>query len=138
MALHSVLEDVRGTTLQAIAGDLGRLEYLSRLRNQEGVYTHWGLARVYGDAATQRALAQAHRSLLSEILSTPFRKLLEEVEQSSESAGMVPTLYVTKLCELKLVPPEPGAGSERHLNSMMHALSSLMKSRKSDATLPTS
>lgn len=138
MPLISALEDLQRTTLKAIAGGLRRLEYLSGLRDKEGGYAHWGLARVYGDLAAKRALAQAHRSLLAKILATPIRSLAEDAEQSSKMAGVSPSVYVERLStgSSRLLPPGPGAGSARHLNSVLHALSSLMKSHKGDANPP--
>jgi hypothetical protein len=129
MTLTSPLEDLKATTLKAIAGSLRRLEYLSGLRNTGGTYAHWGLARVYGDSAATRALARAHRSLVSQILSTPLRQLLEDIEKSSEVAGVPPKTYLKRLCDQSpdLLPPEPGAGAGRHLNSVLHALSSLSR-----------
>ena len=129
MTLNSPLEDLRATTLKAIAGSLRRLEYLSGLRDSGGAYAHWGLARVYGDLAATNALAGEHRSQVSQILSTPLRILLEDIRLSSEVAGMPPTTYLQLLCSRSsdLLPPEPGVGSARHLNSVLHALSSLTR-----------
>jgi hypothetical protein len=139
MTLHSALEDVQRTTMKAVAGGLSKLEYLAGLRGQDGSYEHWGLARVYGGQAAKRALGQAHRSLLSKILATPIRKLVEEVEQSSDVAGLPPATYVDHLAasSQNLLPPGPGAGSARHLSSVLHALSSLLKHPKLDANPPT-
>jgi len=138
MTLISALEDLQETTLRAITGCLRRLEYLSGLRNKQGGYAHWGLARVYGDLAAKRALAQAHRSVLSQVLAMPIRKLVEDVEQSSERAGVPPSAYLERLSTTspQLLPPEPGAGSARHLSSVLHVLSSLLKNRKRDASPP--
>lgn len=133
MTLNSALEDLRGTTLRAISGGLRALEYLSRLRNQAGSYGHWGLARVYGEMSARKALAQAHRTLVSQILSTPLRTLKEDAEFSSELAGVPAATYIQRLRELPLLPPEPGAGSARHLNSVLHALLILAQNRKPDA-----
>lgn len=139
MALTSALEDLKETTLRAIAGSLRRLEYLSGLRNKEGGYAHWGLSRVYGELAARRALAQAHRATLSRILATPIKNLVEDAERSSELAGVPPTTYVERLSASSphLLPPGPGAGSARHLSSVLHALSTLIKNRTKDATPPT-
>ncbi len=139
MPLISALEDLQRTTLKAISGGLRKLEYLSGLRDKEGGYAHWGLERVYGDSAAKRALAQAHRSLLARILATPIRTLMEDAEQSAEMAGVSPGLYLERLSTTSssLLPPGPGAGSARHLNSVLHAVLSLMKSHKRDASPPT-
>ena len=138
MPLFSALEDLQTTTLSAIAGSLRRLEYLARLRQKDGTYTHWGLARVYGELRAKRALADAHRAQLASILATPIRKLEKDVCESSEEAGLPPGAYLEKLSTStpELLPPNPGAGSTRHLSSVLHALSSLLKSHKSDANPP--
>jgi hypothetical protein len=138
MPLFSALEDLQATTLKAIAGSLRRLEYLARLRDEDGTYKHWGLARVYGESRARRALADAHRAQLSSILSTPIRSLEKDVRESSEEAGLAPKTYLEGLSSstAQLLPPHPGAGSGRHLSSVLHALASLLKNRKSDANPP--
>jgi len=128
MTLNSALEDLRSTTLQAISGSLRRLEYFAGLRDQAGTYTHWGLARIHGDLAANKALAQEHRHVVSRILSTPLHRLLVDVEQSSRMAGTTPALYLEQLMQKPdLLPPQPSAGSTHHFNSMLRALSRLVK-----------
>ena len=137
MSLLSALEDFRVNTLTAIQGGLRKLEYLSGLRDRDG-YLHWGLGRVHGEERAKRALADAHRSLLSQILSTPIHKLEEDARKSSQEAGMQEGEYLEGLSSssARLLPPVPGAGSSRHLSSVLYALSSLRKHRKSDANPP--
>jgi len=136
MPLLSPFEDLQSTTLKAINGCLRRLEYFASLRKQDGSYSHWGLNRVYGELRARRALADAHRAELSSLLTTPIRKLQKDVQQSSEEAGLEPKTYLEKLSTntSELLPPNPGAGSSRHLSSVLHALSSLLKTGKSDAS----
>jgi len=57
-------------------------------------------------------------------LSTPLRLLLEDVERSSELAGVAAEKYLESLAERDdgLLPKNPGAGSARHLSSVLHAL----------------
>ena len=138
MAIFSALENLQETTLKAITGCLRRLEYLSWLRDREGGYAHWGLQRVYGETNSKRALADAHRAQLSGILSTPIRKLEKDAEESSAEAEIPPSEYLAKLSAsgTRLLPPNPGTGSGRHLNSVLHALASLTKSRKLGANPP--
>jgi hypothetical protein len=137
MTFKSALEDFRETTLEAISGCLRRLDYLSGLRDRtrREQYEHWGLSRIHGDFQSQRALTEAHQSLVSEVLSTPIPKLLEEAQQSSAVAGIPPTAYLERLRNrgAALLPATPGAGSTRHLNSVLNALSGLVKNRKPDA-----
>ena len=139
MTLHSALEDLHETTLRAFTGCLNKLEYLSGLREKSGNYEHWGLSRVYGDLAAKRALARAHRSLLSKVLAMPIRKLVEDAKQSSQIAGVPADAYVERLATTtpNLLPQGPGAGSARHLSSVLHALSSLLKTPREDANRPS-
>jgi len=126
------------TTLKAITGCLRRLEYLSGLQDREGAYNHWGFARVYGDLRAKKALADAHRIMLSRILSTPIRSLEQDVQESSQEAGTSPGTYLERLnaSHTRLLPPTPGAGSGRHLSSVLHALLSLRKNPKEGPNPP--
>jgi hypothetical protein len=139
MTLKSALEDLTQTTLKAISGTLGKLDYVSRLRSRTGSYTHWGLARLHGEDQAQQALTKTHRTLLSRVLRTPLQRLAEDVEISSRAASMEPAKYLESLQNRSsdLLPANPGAGSERHLSSVLTALLGLIKNRRG-ATPPTS
>ncbi len=138
MTLKSAFEDLTETTLHPISGMLGKLDYLSSLRGATGYYEHWGLGRVHGELAAQRALAEAHRSMLSGILRSPLQKLVEDLELSSQPKGITPAVYLQNLrLRTDLLPPEPGAASARHFNSVLHALSSLAQTH-GGATHPIS
>jgi hypothetical protein len=143
MTLKSAIEDVIGTTLGAVSGVLGKLEYLSRLRRARGnPYTHWGLGRAYGEAAAQEALAEAHRLLFLRVLQTPLKELQNDVEISSEASQMKPKEYVENLRgdSRILLPQDLGGGSARHFSSVLHALLSLASHQRTrtpkDATPP--
>ena len=145
MKIRSALDDLHNTTVEALDGCLRRLEYFGQLRSsqsnsKDGEYEHWGLARVYGELPAIRALSQTHRSLVSQILATPIRSLLDDIDTSSALAGVGAAEYMEHLqsSKLNLLPPSPGAGSARHLNSVLQALSALAKSRKRNATPPAS
>jgi hypothetical protein len=135
MTLNSPAEDLMANTLEAISGRLRRLEYLAGLRNNGGIYVHWGLSRVHGEYAANKALASAHQSSFSQVLSTPLETLLREVEQSCEIVGISPIAYIQQLSSHMdgLMPGSMGTGSVRHFNSVLRALSSLA-SQKRDAT----
>jgi hypothetical protein len=143
MTLKSAIEDVIGTTLAAVSGVLGKLEYLSRLRRGRGSpYTHWGISRAYGEAAAQEALAEAHRLLFLRVLQTPLKELQNDVEISSEASQMKPKEYVENLRgdSRTLLPKDLGGGSARHFSSVLHALLSLASHQRTrtpkDATPP--
>ena len=132
MRLKSALEDLSQTTLGAISGCLKRLEYLAGLRRVQGEYRHWGFSKVHGETAAKKAIHEAHRAAVSEVLCTPLRTLLNDVEATSDSSGVDPEQYLESLGreDESLLPPDPGAGSARHLSSVLHALLGLERSRK--------
>ena len=136
MTLKSALEDLSYTTLEAIVGCLRKLEYLAGLRSREGDYAHWGLSKVHGQTPARKALSTAHREVVSEVLSTPLGTLLEDVEKSSELAEVDTERYLTELAHRgsELLPSDPGAGSTRHLSSVLHALLGLERTRERNAT----
>src|SRR5262249_18466012 len=135
MTLKSAFEDLSRTTLEALYGCLRRLEYLAGLRVPKGEYTHWGFTKVYGEQPARKALTSAHRSAISEVLCTPLRDLLEETESSCRKEGVSPESYLNRLTEKRddLLPPNPGAGSARHLNSVLRALLGLARNRERNA-----
>ena len=126
------MEDLESRTLRAVSGLLGKLDYLSRLRAPDRSYSHWGLARVHGESATQRALVDAHRGIVTQILRTPLQSLLRDVDDSRNPKETGPVDFLEKLKDhsLELVPPGPGAGTGRHLSSVLHALWHLAKTRR--------
>ena len=126
MTLLSVADDIVVNTLSVIPGILGRLEYLSGLKGRDG-YAHWGLSRVYGERVAHQALSEAHGFLLSEVLRTPLRKLVSEVEVACASSDRAPSAYLKQLYENypSLLPDQVGGGSVRHFSSVLHALSAL-------------
>ncbi len=136
MTLKSAFEDLSQTTLHAISGCLKRLEYLAGLRRLRGEYVHWGFNQVHGETAAKKALQEAHRAAVSEVLCTPLRTLLEDAETTSQSAGVDPEEYLQSLekIEDRLLPHDPGAGSARHLSSVLHALLGLERSQRPTAT----
>jgi hypothetical protein len=136
MTLKSALEDLSHTTLEAVTGYLRKLEYLAGLRAEEGGYTHWGFGKVYGRSAANKALGTAHREVVSEVLSTPLGTLLEDVERSSQLAEVDAESYLGDLAQRSnaLLPRDPGAGSARHLSSVLHALLGLERTRQRNAT----
>jgi hypothetical protein len=131
MSLKSAAEDLQARTLRAVSGLLGKLEYLAGLRQGDGSYTHWGLSRVHGDDATQRALGDAHRGVVSAILRAPLRKLLEDLNDSGRETNRDSAEMLSKLnnASSQVVPPQAGAGASRHLSSVLRALASLAKPR---------
>jgi hypothetical protein len=138
MTLSSALEDLRSTTLKTIAGGLRRLEYLSGLRDGAGNYTHWGLARIHGELAAAKALAEEHRMVASNLLAMPMSYLLDDLAESSQEAGVSAVTYLERLHAQgdSLLPVEACAGYAPHLSSALHALSCLAKAHPRFASRP--
>lgn len=129
MRLKSALEDFEANTLGVVPGLLGRLSYVGSLRDEEGQYGHWGLAKVYGDDAAQSAIRASHRVLLSEILKKPLAVLLQDVPVSCAKQHLTEKEL---LATLEQSPPKPLSPAARsHLRSVLSALSALVESRDS-------
>ena len=111
MTFLSVKDDFLQRTLANVSGRLGKLAYVSELRENDR-YVHWGLTRIYGDEATQRALREVHRALFLQVLRTPLRQLVEDVVPSAAGKCVDPTQFVESLVRNStLLPPEMGGGS---------------------------
>jgi hypothetical protein len=133
MTLKSALQDVKESTLSAVAGLLGKLRYLASLRRAGGQYHHWGMEAVYGPEASERALKAAHTEVVSGILRTPLPSLVEDLEQSSANHGETAQAYVDQMREQgeNLLPDgQQNAPVATHLNSVLVALSSLERNRE--------
>jgi hypothetical protein len=133
MTLKSALQDLRETTLAAVSGLLAKLAYLGSLRRREGGYLHWGMSLVHGEESSDRALKTAHTEVLSTVLRTPISDLEEDLRESSQDNQKTAAAYVEGMREQfsELLPSPQDAASARHLNSVLVALSSLEKNRKS-------
>ena len=85
MPLFSASEDFTRRSLSAIPGLLSRLAYIASLRDEEGNYRHWGLARTHGSAAATEAMGRAHLEVLTKVLCTPLSQLMREVEDPQQA-----------------------------------------------------
>jgi len=133
MSLKSALQDVKETTLAAVSGRLGKLAYLASLRSSQGRYEHWGMENVHGPESSEHALRTAHAEIVAGVLRTPLAALEDDLEQSSEGAGIEAQAYVEELRQRlgDLLPGErKNSPTAAHLNSVLVALSSLRKNRE--------
>ena len=133
MPYLSASEDVLSTTVASLPGAWGKLHYLSGLRTENGEYDHWGLTRLHGKAAVQRAFREAHRDVFLEILRTPLAPLFEEVILSAADQEMDAVTYISRLSARwqALLPPDRAGGLEAHFSSVLKALSKLAQARSS-------
>jgi hypothetical protein len=132
MTLKSALQDVKETTLAAIKGLLGKLAYLASLRKAHGRYEHWGMEAVHGVESSERALKAAHAEIVSSVLRTPLASLEEDLEESSRESGATAGKYIKQMQGRfdDLLPGErTDTPTARHLNSVLVALSRLVKTR---------
>jgi len=122
--LNSPAEDFSQTTLAAVEGTLRKLQYLAGLRQSNGEYFHWGMARRHGEATTNLTIAQAHMDLFLTMLRTPIGALWEEAKCAAEDQSTKPDEYVGELLEKGdlLIPPHLQGGSRRHFNSILLGL----------------
>ena len=124
---NSPADDFRNSTLGAVPGTLAKLQYVVSLRQQQGNYFHWGLARVHGESTANAVIGQAHSEILSSILRTPIRSLWEDARTTAEEQSEAVGDYLRELTELgeTLVPKELQGGVKRHFMSVLLALCSL-------------
>ena len=127
MRLKSALEDFEINTLGAVPGLLGRLSYVGRLDDGSGRYDHWGLARVYGEAAAQGAIRASHRVLLYEVLKRPLAVLLKDVPASCANEHLTEREFLAALTQSPPKSLSPAALA--HLRSVLNALSALLESQ---------
>ena len=132
MTLKSALQDVKETTLAAVAGLLGKLAYLASLRRAHGRYEHWGMQAVHGAESSERALKTAHGEVVAGVLRMPLAQLEEDLLESSHESGVAARAYIQGMREGfdDLLPGDRKDSPEAsHLNSVLLALSSLEKNR---------
>jgi hypothetical protein len=131
--LRSALQDIKETTLAAVSGLLGKLNYLASLRRGHDQYHHWGMALVHGSENSERAIKTAHSEVVTEVLRSTLATLAEDLQRSSQGSGVAPRAYVEAMRAqfndlLPALGKDPAAAS--HLNSVLLALSSLEKKQE--------
>jgi hypothetical protein len=133
MSLLTPLDDFVTRTLRAIPGLLARIEYVSSLK-KDGRYEHWGLTRVHGVKPAERAIGDAHKMLIAEVLQTPIRVLVEDNAAICAAEGLEMRTYLEGLQTRRttLLPgPRNERASELHFNSVLRALWVLARAQSS-------
>ena len=130
MTFFTPAQDFVERTLEALPTELARLRYLAGLRDGSR-YSHWGLARVYGDDVAHRTIADAHQQVWLGLLRMPLEQLLQDLTRAAEVAELSPGAIVEELLQdpARLLPLEDGGGSPRHFDSIMTAISALLRAR---------
>lgn len=134
--LNSPAEDFSKTTLASVFGTLAKLQYLAALRQQNGQYFHWGMARQHGETNANLVISQAHTDLFLTTLRTPIVTLWEDAKSVAEEHGADLKEYLAGLLKERdaLIPRDLRGGTGRHFNSVLLGLCSLAEAeaRKSD------
>jgi hypothetical protein len=126
--LFSTFDDFCRTTLASIPGVFGKLDYIAGLRDQNGRYQHWGVARVYGEEAAQQAIAEAHRAIFLQLLRMPLRDLLKDLPEAEAARKNGLRAFLEDLNRRSgVIPPDLGGGSARHFSSVIESLLALVK-----------
>ena len=128
---HSPFDDFVVNSLAAVGGLFAKLDYVAGLRGGDGLYSHWGLARVHGEDAAHQAALEAHRLLFSRVLSTPLERLLDDAAQSDSASKLGVHEYVVYLEQRAplLAPQGAGNGPRLHFSSVLDAISALARAR---------
>jgi hypothetical protein len=94
-------------TLNGLHGVWSKLNYRRELRDSDGRYKHWGLARTYSEEATNEMIADVHSELYLQILRTPLPELFEQLEMSAEDADCSASQFRTPEGTLDSLAPTP-------------------------------
>jgi len=125
----SAFEDFVKRTLSVLNGVWSKLNYIRELRDADGRYRHWGLARTYGEEATDKVIADVHSELYSQILQTPLPELFEQLEMSAEDADCSAHQLAQQLLNQKerITPSDMRGGAPEHMRSVLLIHSLLSK-----------
>jgi|SRR5689334_19908319 hypothetical protein len=129
MTFQSPFDDFVLNSLAGISGLFGKLDYVAGLRQGDGAYSHWGLARVHGEMAAHQAASDAHRLLFSRVLTMPLGFLLNDAAQSQSGRGLQDYLEYLSQRRPVLAPQGAGVGPVLHFNSVLRAISALARAR---------
>jgi hypothetical protein len=72
-------EDFKRRTLGALPTLLEKLAYICAIQTSEGRYEHWGLSRVFGADAAQKAILEAHAETAVELARSPLREIYKDM-----------------------------------------------------------
>lgn len=136
MNLFSASEDLAIRTLKHLPGVLSRLLYLVTLRDDEGNYRHWGMARVFGDDASMQAAREAHKEAFNEVLRKPLHELWTELANPEKPEAAEDQLRELSVAGRNLVPAGCSEAAEYHFSSVLHALHELAQSPAGTSNRP--
>ena len=138
MSVKTPLEDFVKTTIAAVPGYWYKLVYIADLRSSSSkTYDHWGMARRYGLTASHAAISAAHSDLFVEVLRTPIRKLVEDVQVTDvpDQSGEGHFLDGLWDSRSRMLPTDLGGGSAKHFEVTLLTVRRLIQ-RKRGKNLP--
>jgi hypothetical protein len=117
----SAFEDFVKRTLSDLHGVWSKLNYIRELRESDGRYKHWGLARTYGEDVTNEMIADVHSEIYLQILRSPLPELFEQLEMSAEDADCSASQLAEQLLKQKqrVTPVDMRGGAPEHMRSVL-------------------
>jgi hypothetical protein len=109
-------------TLNSLQGCWSRLLYAAQLRQPDGSYLHWGLARTHGAEKAQHAIEQAHRELFREALRLRMQEIAGQCSVSEAHAANEQ--------KLALLPAGVSRAEQLHFNAVIFALLQLHNAKR--------
>jgi hypothetical protein len=126
----SNVEDEAFRTISAVPGNFARLAYLESLQKQPGQYSHWGLAREYGEEEVSRAFRHSHRVVLETVLQTDVSELVGDLQAGADEGGQRVADFLQHLFSSPLVRTIGlPRHSLKHFNFVLESLKSLVPAR---------
>lgn len=96
MDVQQAAEDLRQRSLAGLSRPLDRLIYLASLRDYNtGLYYHDGLASRFSQEVACEALADCHREAFRQLVESPLRSLVEQMEDYMASTQTSPREFLT-------------------------------------------
>lgn len=114
-------------TLGQVVGPIAKLAYIDSLRSESGVFTHWGLERVHGEACAHAAIEKAAADLAESLLRDPCCQLAMELPMVATQLqqGAEETLAALRMLLTGKMHQMP-AHKQAHLRYLLAALESTL------------
>jgi hypothetical protein len=71
-------DDFKKRTLNALPTLLEKLAYICSLQTEDGGYTHWGMARLFGQRSASKAIQSAHSATAIALISIPIQSIYDQ------------------------------------------------------------
>ena len=134
MDVQQAADDLRRRTLSEIPRSLDRLIYLASMRDYNtGLYYHDGLASRFSQEVACEALADCHREAFRDLVGSPLRDLVCQMEGYMDSTHTSPSEFLTAWKKLEpyrvAVPVETDPLSAEFLFSSFKIALAILEAR---------